>query len=145
MEISRDVLIVEDDECTRTLLATLVEYYGYRCTTASDGAGAISRINAKDFPILLLDLLVPGQNGFEVLRHIQCTKPDLLPRTIVITAAAPQSYSGCREIGSVRRVFRKPIELDELMAEIFALTAGAIETAARIEGMRTSGRKERET
>jgi CheY-like chemotaxis protein len=146
MENGRDVLIIEDDDCTRSLLATIVEYHGYRATVASDGSSGIATINGRDFAVLILDLLLPAQNGFEVLRHIQCTRPELLRRTIVVTAAAPRTFADCRELGEVRKVFLKPIEIDDLRAEIFALTnemtTGMI---AGAEEKRTSGRKERET
>lgn len=142
MEIGRDVLIVEDDDCTRSLLATLVEYHGYRATVAADGSSAIARINSGDFAVLILDLLLPAQNGFEVLRHIHCTRPELLRRTIVVTGAAARTFADCRELREVRKVLLKPIEIDDLRAEMFALIE---ETIAAADDPRTSGWKERET
>jgi CheY-like chemotaxis protein len=145
MENGRDVLIIEDDDCTRSLLATIVEYHGYRATVASDGSSAIASLNSRNFAVLILDLLLPLQNGFEVLRHIQCTRPELLRRTIVVTAAAPRTFADCRELREVRKVLLKPIDIDDLRAEIFALTNETTGMIAGAEEERTSGRKERET
>lgn len=148
METGRDVLIVEDDDCTRSLLATIVEYHGFRATVASDGSSAIARIKNGHFAVVILDLLLPAQNGFEVLRHIRCTHPDLLRRTIVVTAAAARTFADCRELDEVRKVLLKPIDIDDLREELFALTAQTPAGKKMIPGgpeVRTSGRKERET
>jgi DNA-binding response OmpR family regulator len=71
MDNSRDVMIVEDDECTRSLLAALVTYYGFRPEPVSDGRAALARLKGATSGLVVLDLFLPDTNGFEVLRELK--------------------------------------------------------------------------
>lgn len=119
----RDVLIVEDDDCTRALLAAIVEHYSFRPTTCRDGASALHRLRTTGTGLLLLDLLLPHTNGFEVLRELKCTRPEMLRRTIVLTGASDRTLNGCPELEHVWKALRKPIDVTEFARELQACGA----------------------
>ena len=68
---SKHVLVVDDDDHTRTLLKDLCESTGYRVTTAEDGQEGLDRIAEGRPDLVLLDLMMPRRDGFSVLRTVR--------------------------------------------------------------------------
>jgi len=68
------VLIVDDDEANRTLLRDPLEAHGYEVTEAENGFEALKRVASQPPDIILLDLMMPGMDGFEVCRRLQAEK-----------------------------------------------------------------------
>src|SRR6266566_1872359 len=79
-------LVVDDDEPIRTLLATIVQHEGFNVETAKDGRDAIAHIEADGYNVILLDLMMPRVDGYQVLEHLRQEHPSLVPCTIVATA-----------------------------------------------------------
>ena len=73
-------LIVDDEEPIRTMLAAVVQQSGFDVDTAADGAEAIASIDRDGYSVLLLDIMMPRVNGYDVLRHLEAKRPDLLRR-----------------------------------------------------------------
>jgi DNA-binding response OmpR family regulator len=115
-----DVLVIEDDMPIQRLLRHIVERMGFSCECADDGVDGLSAIRHRDPRVIVLDLLLPRANGFEVLRHLNTTVPEVLQRIIIVTAAAESTYAACKEIALTRVLIRKPIDIDFLAAEIEA-------------------------
>ena len=65
------ILIVDDEEPMRRLIATNLRVSGYRVQTAADGIEALHLVDEHQFDLLLLDVNIPGPNGFEVVRKIR--------------------------------------------------------------------------
>ena len=66
-----NVLVVDDDCVNRLLLARSLEHEGHRPTTAEDGNRALEILRAHSFDVVLLDVLMPEVDGFEVLAQMQ--------------------------------------------------------------------------
>lgn len=66
-----DILFVEDSELNLQLTTSMLTKMGHRVTEATDGAQAISLLNQCSFDLVLLDIDLPKQNGYEVCRHIR--------------------------------------------------------------------------
>jgi DNA-binding response OmpR family regulator len=122
--LSPRVLIVEDDPPTQVLLGAVLHREGIESDRVGDGGAALRTIDRSNFDVILLDLLMPHVNGFEVLRALARSKPDLMKSIIVITAAADSTWGGCAEIQQVRCVLRKPLDIDDVVAEVRACLAG---------------------
>jgi DNA-binding response OmpR family regulator len=118
------VLIVEDDPPTQVLLGALLGREGIESDRVGDGDSALRAIERRSFDVILLDLLMPHVNGFEVLRTLARSRPALMKSIIVITAAADSTWGGCAEIQQVRCVLRKPLDIDDVVAEVLACLAG---------------------
>lgn len=117
------VLMVEDDHPTLSLLAAIAKREGFDALLADDGEKAMSILMNQTVDAMVLDLLLPRTNGFDILRHCKCTLPVLLGRTIVITAASEQTYQGCEELHQVRRFYRKPLDFVDLTSALHACRA----------------------
>jgi DNA-binding response OmpR family regulator len=117
------VLMVEDDHATLSLLAAIAKREGFDALLADDGEKAMSILMNQTVDAMVLDLLLPRTNGFDILRHCKCTLPALLGRTIVITAASEQAYQSCEELRQVRRFYRKPLDFIDLTSALHACRA----------------------
>jgi CheY-like chemotaxis protein len=111
-------LIVDDDEPIRALLAAIVAQQGFAVETARDGEEAIAKIAADaSFSVILLDLMMPRVNGYDVLGYIVATNPHLLTRTIIATAVPEREIH--RQITQpVFKIHLKPFELPRLIADL---------------------------
>jgi two-component system response regulator ResD len=112
----RKALIVEDDPATRSLLRRLVESQQCDVDEAADGEAAIALLDARDYGVVLLDLVLPKMSGADVLDHVYESNPSLLERIIVVTGL---------NIEEVRKLFPtvcnalpKPVIPQRLMASI---------------------------
>ncbi len=78
------VLFMEDEPTIQEVLCEYMKMQNYEVITADNGQDAISFLDKEDFDLAVLDVMVPGPNGFEVLAHIHEHKPDMA--TIMLTA-----------------------------------------------------------
>lgn len=67
----QQILVIEDNEMNRELLARRLEKEGYRVTKADDGYLGLGMLDVKEFDLVMLDLLMPNIDGFEVLDKMQ--------------------------------------------------------------------------
>ena len=80
------ILVVEDDPINRILLTTCLNQEGYTIRTAENGRQALDLLERKPFDLMLLDLLMPEMDGFEVLKWIK-TRPGLQHLPIIVVSA----------------------------------------------------------
>ena len=117
------VLVVDDDVAIQQMVARLLKRNGFEAEVVSDGEAALRRLRNAEYVAILLDLMLPRLNGFEVIRHLKCLQPHLLSRVIVVTAAAERTLEGL-DRRDVRKVLRKPFDIDDLVGEVRACVAG---------------------
>ncbi|HVU33143.1 MAG TPA: PAS domain S-box protein [Opitutaceae bacterium] len=111
---TESLLIVDDEESLRALLATALTRKGYTTTTARSGIDAIELISdtGRHFDAVLLDLNMPGASGIEVLKVIRVCRPRL--KVMVVSGhISPAARSEFEQLGQ-RYFVQKPYKLDEL-------------------------------
>ena len=74
MVITHQILVVEDDRDTRDLVARYLEGRGFRVATARNGAEMFDRLENGAFSLLLLDLMLPGEDGLSLCRRLRAAK-----------------------------------------------------------------------
>src|ERR1700687_4380322 len=80
--MKQTVLVVDDDDSTRFVLAQTLKQLGCRVVSASDGAEVPDLLAQYAFDLLVIDLYMPGMDGFELLRRVRRTTSFLpTPRT----------------------------------------------------------------
>jgi two-component system response regulator VanR len=80
------VLLVEDDESVRHLVATFLRRYCSSVDTASDGEEAIELVRKNRYDTVVLDIMLPKANGFQVAHAIRALEHP--PRIVVLSAVA---------------------------------------------------------
>jgi twitching motility two-component system response regulator PilH len=85
----RHVLVVDDSPTGRQAALNLLEKRGYQVTTAVDGADALEKIIADKPPLVVLDIVLPKMNGYEVLRHLKASD-DLRGIKVILVSSKSQ-------------------------------------------------------
>jgi DNA-binding response OmpR family regulator len=113
------ILVVEDEPRILAFLRRGLEAQGFVVDAACDGAAGLSRARSHRYDLVILDLLLPGLDGWTVLREIARADPRL---PVVILSARSDLQSKLRgfELGA-RDYVPKPFALDELIARVRAL------------------------
>ncbi len=108
------VLIVEDEKPIRDLIDIQLSNAGYSCTAVGDGMEAADLIEAKKFDLILLDIMLPGVNGYELMEYI---RPTGVP-VIFLTAKheVRDRVKGLR-LGADDYIV-KPFDIVELLARV---------------------------
>jgi len=119
-----NVLIAEDDMNIRLGLKDLLEAEGYHCTEAEDGEAALAQYHAIKPDLILLDIMMPKQDGYSVCRQIR--QDDGLVPVIFITAKSEEidQVVGL-ELGADDYI-KKPFGTREVIARIRAVTRRAL-------------------
>ena len=126
------VLVIDDDEGIRTLLTVLLERISAEVECVPDGKEALSRLESRPYSVVILDLMMPRVDGFEFLRQLSESRPELLKNVIVLTAASQHTLNRLRHEQEIWRVLRKPFDIAELIdsvAECASARLDALEAA----------------
>ena len=117
MEIT--VLIIEDDVSILRGLKDNLRFEGYQVSTATDGTAGLQMALNNEIDLMLLDLMLPGENGYEICRKVKKEKPEL--PVIMITARGSEidKIAGL-DIGA-DDYLTKPFSIPELLARIRAV------------------------
>jgi CheY-like chemotaxis protein len=115
------LVVVEDDHETRELELFLLSSEGYQTIGVPDGEHAAEAIRDARADLVILDLMLPHKDGFEILRELQAEP--LTANTPVIVVSAYVGLLAGREaelarMPQVRRVLRKPFDVTELLDAI---------------------------
>src|SRR5438552_8851758 len=120
---SRYALVVDDDHALRGLFAALLTRKGFDVDYASDGREAFDQISQHNYSVILLDLMMPEINGFELLLRMERDSPSLLSRVIVMTGASQRAIEPLHT-SSIWALIRKPFDIDDLLLSAIQCSDG---------------------
>jgi DNA-binding response OmpR family regulator len=115
-------LVVEDDPAIRRLVEKLLTRQRVQIDVASDGRTAIDKLRAQHYSVLVLDLMVPELNGFEVIDFLK--RENISVPVAVVSAVSHQALTKL-DLDIVKLVISKPFDVDEFSKAILALCAEA--------------------
>ena len=119
----RHILVVDDDELARMEIARSVEQQGHTIGLAENGIQALAALGSQDFDLVLLDLLMPEMDGFEVLREMKADEALRTIPVIVVTAVGePENVAKCIEMGAADHL-TKPLDHELLAQRVGAVFA----------------------
>jgi len=108
--------VIDDEPVIHDVLAQILTSEGYEVEISASGEEALEKFPSQSFDVILLDLLMPGMDGIEVLRRIK--KVDPLAAVIIITAyGSVESAISAMKIGALDYV-QKPFKHDDLLLAI---------------------------
>ena len=116
----RRLLVAEDDEVTRTLLAAVLRKEGYEVREVADGNEAARLGASEDFDLVILDLGLPGLGGIEACRRIRAARSDAVVMFLTASGSELDAVAGL-DAGAVDYV-TKPFGVAELLARVRAHT-----------------------
>ncbi len=109
------VLIVEDDPALERLLHTLIVRERLGVEVERRGDSALRAIESGRHEAIVLDLMLPGMTGFDIVRNLARVRPELLRRIIVITAVSQSQLQRFEHEWAIWRLIRKPFDVSEFV------------------------------
>jgi len=115
------ILIVDDESSARAALETLLRREGYDVRDAADGRSALAACSEFKPDLILLDILMPGIDGFEVCRRIKETPETRLTPVVLITGLSDTEDRIRGITAGADDFLSKPIDINELLARTRSL------------------------
>jgi len=111
------VLVVDDDADVRFFLQAILTEIGYAVTEAGEGMEALEKLAQETFDLAIVDLMMPGMAGEDLLRRVQAEYPAV--KTMVLTGDNDTEDAGEARPFGVQSYIRKPIEnMETFLREI---------------------------
>jgi len=128
-EARRPVLVVDDDEGTRDRLRTMLTRAGWAATEAADGRTALQHVAAARPAVILLDLMMPGMDGFAVLKELR-NNPDWASIPVIVVTAMDMTQADRDRLGPQAALIRKDsADMRDLLAEVRRAAGQALPAA----------------
>ena len=117
----KSILVVEDSPTDRKYLSDILVKNGYKVTTAENAEEALSKVKQINPDLVLMDVVLPGQNGYQATRALSKDEATKHIPVIMCTTKGQETDKlwGMRQ--GARDYITKPVDADELMAKIKAL------------------------
>ena len=112
------ILVVEDERMLAGFLEEALRAEGYVPTVAHDGDEGASEAVSGDYALVLLDLMLPGRSGLEVLDAIRARKPELPVIVVTAQGAVEQRVQGLDR--GANDYVTKPFSFEEMLARVRA-------------------------
>ncbi|MEK6558398.1 MAG: response regulator [Candidatus Margulisiibacteriota bacterium] len=113
-----NILVVDDKQDILTLVQAILEIDGYQVTTANNGNSAIDLCREQSFPLIFLDLMMEGKDGYDTLKEIRQIS---LNKDSYIIALTAKAYEGDKQ-EVIRQGFNdhfsKPFRATELLDKV---------------------------
>lgn len=115
-------LVVEDDPAIRRLVEKLLTRLKIEIDVAGDGRTAMNKLRSQHYSVLVLDLMVPELDGFEIIEMIKQEKMNV---PVAVVSAVSQQALTKLDLDVVKLVISKPFDVDEFTKAILELCAEA--------------------
>ncbi|WP_421997331.1 response regulator transcription factor [Reyranella sp.] len=119
------ILLVEDEPNIVESLSFILRRAGFEVATATDGAAALDRARRESFSAVILDIMLPGMNGFDVLRAIKSDQALAALPIIVLTAKGQADDRRTAEALGASAFITKPFSNAEVVEQACRLTGSA--------------------
>lgn len=108
------ILVVDDEPAILDMIAELLGYEGYQVVTTSQGSAALARAKADPPALILLDLMMPGMSGWQVIDALKAS-PQTRTIPVVVLSARRDLPATAKELG-IESFLAKPFDIDELIS-----------------------------
>ena len=115
------ILVVDDNEANREFLQELLGLHGFKVRTAPDGRGALHELGRAQPDLVLLDVMMPGMNGFEVCEKIKASQEACLVPVILVTALSAREDRVTGIKAGADDFLTRPIDTPQLLARVTSL------------------------
>ena len=126
-------LVIENDAGTRKLLDVLLSRLGLDVDLVPTGSDASVVLQHVEYDVLLIDLLLPGVSGMQLLEWLALERPHMMARAIVVSSASPARLEELRERWPDVRTIRKPFELGEIIEETQRIVSNRVPRVPTVE------------
>lgn len=117
MHAKPSVLLVDDSPTARHTTGLVLTQAGYAVTTADDGDHALALHDHQRFDVVVLDVILPKKNGYQVCRQLK-SQPDIAPKVLMLTSKSQDSDELWGRRQGADDYLTKPFAADDLLASL---------------------------
>ncbi len=114
----KNILVVDDSLTERELIKKALESESYNITTADNGEMALDLLKDNDYDLVILDVVMPGKNGFQVCREIKKNEFTSDIPVILVTSKGQASDKFWGKKQGADEYIVKPFEVDDLISTV---------------------------
>lgn len=118
---ARHVLLIEDEANIAEAIRFVLMRDGWRVTTHGDGHDALARVRAARPDLVILDVMLPGQSGFDILSALRADPATVDLPVLMLTAKGQARDREAAARAGASRFMTKPFSNAEMLAEVRAL------------------------
>jgi len=137
--MGKHVLFVEDDVNLRRFVKGLLERHGYRVTIAGTGEAGLEVARAHPPDLIMLDILLPGLNGFEVCQQLRGDEGLRGIPVLMLTQMEDAKLNERAFAAGAQMCMTKPLQADQLLSAVQMALKSAAMKRQRIEKQRKPG------
>ncbi len=131
----KKILIVEDDESFYNVCATAIKLKGYDVVHVSDGSQAIERIQSESPDLVLLDIVLPGMSGLDILQNLKEMEETKNIRVIMLTNfGTDANVDKAIELGAEDYIMKYNVVPHELAERVAIALGDSADTAVKFVG-----------
>ena len=117
--MSKTILFIEDEEALQKAITTMLEKDGYKVLSAMEGDTAVKYAREEEYDLVLLDLILPKLNGFEILKELkQNEEKKHIPVLIVTNLETSADIQKALDLGATNYLVKSNYNLDEIIKKI---------------------------
>ncbi|MAG28772.1 hypothetical protein CL632_01330 [bacterium] len=118
MATKKKILLIEDEESLRSVMRIALEERGFEVIIAIDGEEGIAAIRAGTANLVLLDVILPKMDGYEILKTLTLKEKKQAPIIIFSVSTEPLSRKKLRELGVADWIMKSEITPDQVIDKI---------------------------
>ncbi|HEY8848626.1 MAG TPA: response regulator [Thermoanaerobaculia bacterium] len=134
-----NVLVVDDDDSTRNMLLAVFRQDGFVADAAASGEEALSRLDTTNYSAVVLDVVMPGMSGIEVMRRMASTGRHT--KCVVLMSAGMESLLDDAPPALVHTKLRKPFNIRDVVEAVRGCVESAGTGEAPFDNYPGKGRK----
>ncbi len=116
--MAKKILICEDDKSLLTIMTTKISEGGFEVVSVGDGSQAVAMFLKEKPDLILLDIVMPGQSGFEILEEIRVKHNSKIPVIIISNLVQKDDVEMGASLGVTDYILKSNISLRNLMLKI---------------------------
>jgi DNA-binding response OmpR family regulator len=123
--MAKNILIVEDDDFFRELIAKRLSSEGYDISEAIDGEQGMEKIKEGNVDLVILDILLPGIDGFEVLSRVkEDSSVSSIPVVILSNLGQKEEVEKGMQLGATDYLIKAQVTSDEIVNKVKSVIGG---------------------
>ncbi|MDP3729706.1 MAG: response regulator [bacterium] len=117
--MAKKILLTEDDQFLSSLLGNRLRREGFEVVIAKNGDDALKELGAQKIDLVLLDIILPGKSGFEVLEEIKKdSKIAKIPVVIISNLGQDADVEKGKQLGAVDYIVKARVSIDNVIQKI---------------------------
>lgn len=121
----KKILLVEDEQFIRDLYTRELTKSGFQVTSAQDGQSGLDQLKQQAFEVLLLDIMLPGMNGLQLLREFKTQNPTSTMITILLTNLGQEAViKEGFELGAQAYLIKASYTPEQVVNEVKSILSG---------------------